>query len=138
MPWLLVVKFLLYFLCCDMLYDKASLWEMTFGWIIDSFVFALQIEKLRKQAEDQEATLLAQEEEVHGKQRELDALKEEEKKLLEDIKNSEKEIQKLSHDLEVATEINSEVSNSRIFTRKSQLLKSLIFYGNSQRLFWFE
>ena len=132
-----------------MLYDKASLWEMTFGWIIDSFVFALQIEKLRKQAEDQEATLLAQEEEVHGKQRELDALKEEEKKLLEDIKNSEKEIQKLSHDLEVATEINSEVSNSRIFTRKiidflrefatcvssiftrkSQLLKSLIFYGN--------
>ena len=81
-------------------------------WIIDSFVFALQIEKLRKQAEDQEATLLAQEEEVHGKQRELDALKEEEKKLLEDIKNSEKEIQKLSHDLEVATEINSEVNNS--------------------------
>ena len=69
----------------------------------------MQIEKLRKQAEDQEATLLAQEEEVHGKQRELDALKEEEKKLLEDIKNSEKEIQKLSHDLEVATEINSEV-----------------------------
>ena len=83
-------------------------------WIIDSFVFALQIEKLRKQAEDQEATLLAQEEEVHGKQRELDALKEEEKKLLEDIKNSEKEIQKLSHDLEVATEINSEVNNSRL------------------------
>merc|ERR1712115_355915 len=34
-----------------------------------------KIEKLRKQAEDQEATLLAQEEEVHGKQRELDALK---------------------------------------------------------------
>ena len=101
-----------------MLYDKASLWEMTFEWIIDSFVFALQIEKLRKQAEDQEATLLAQEEEVHGKQRELDALKEEEKKLLEDIKNSEKEIQKLSHDLEVATEINSEVNNSSIFTRK--------------------
>ena len=71
---------------------------------------------MRKQAEDQEATLLAQEEEVHGKQRELDALKEEEKKLLEDIKNSEKEIQKLSHDLEVATEINSEVSNSSILT----------------------
>ena len=140
MPWLLVVKFLLYFLCCDMLYDKASLWEMTFEWIIDSFVFALQIEKLRKQAEDQEATLLAQEEEVHGKQRELDALKEEEKKLLEDIKNSEKEIQKLSHDLEVATEINSEVNIfTQVFWReKSQLLKSLIFYGNLQRLFWFE
>ena len=64
---------------------------------------------MRKQAEDQEASLLAQEEEVHGKQRELDALKEEEKKLLEEIKASEKEIQKLSHDLEVSSEINSEV-----------------------------
>ncbi len=68
-----------------------------------------QIEKLRKQAEEQEANLLTQEEEVHGKQRELDALKEEEKKLMEDIKASEKEIQKLSRDLETATEINSEV-----------------------------
>ena len=53
--------------------------------------------------------MLAQEEEVHGKQRELDALKEEEKKLLEEIKASEKEIQKLSHDLEVSSEINTEV-----------------------------
>ena len=69
----------------------------------------LQIENLRKQAEDQEASLLAQEEEVHGKQKELDALKEEEKKLLEEIKASEKEIQKLSHDLDVSSEINTEV-----------------------------
>ena len=68
----------------------------------------LQIENLRKQAEDQEASLLAQEEEVHGKQKELDALKEEEKKLLEEIKASEKEIQKLSHDLDVSSEINTE------------------------------
>ena len=54
--------------------------------------------------------MLSQEEEVHGKQKELDVLKEEEKKLLEEIKASEKEIEKLSHDLEVASEINSEVS----------------------------
>ena len=53
--------------------------------------------------------MLAQEEEVHGKQKELDALKEEEKKLLEEIKASEKEIQKLSHDLDVSSEINTEV-----------------------------
>ena len=78
-----------------------------------TFFKHFQIEKLRKQAEDQEASLLAQEEEVHGKQRELDALKEEEKKLLEEIKASEKEIQKLSHDLEVSSEINSEVCTAR-------------------------
>lgn len=70
----------------------------------------LQIEKLRTQANDQEANLLAQEEEVHGKQRELDALKEEEKQLMDDIKASEKEIEKFEHDLEVALELNSEVS----------------------------
>merc|ERR1712129_383882 len=40
----------------------------------------LKIGNLRKQAEDQEASLLAQEEEVHGKQKELDALKEKKKK----------------------------------------------------------
>ena len=70
----------------------------------------LQIEKLRTQANDQEANLLAQEEEVHGKQRELDALKEEEKQLMDDIKASEKEIEKFDHDLQVALELNSEVS----------------------------
>ena len=70
----------------------------------------MQIEKLRTQANDQEANLLAQEEEVHGKQRELDALKEEEKQLMDDIKASEKEIEKFEHDLEVALELNSEVS----------------------------
>lgn len=68
-----------------------------------------QIEKLRTQAQEQESTLLAQEEEVHGKQRELNNLKDEEKKLLEEIKQSEKEISKLSHDLGLAEEINSEV-----------------------------
>ena len=85
----------------------------TFSYTIRAFLTYfwqfLQIENLRKQAEDQEASLLAQEEEVHGKQKELDALKEEEKKLLEEIKASEKEIQKLSHDLDVSSEINTEV-----------------------------
>ena len=70
---------------------------------------------MRTQADDQEKNLLEQEEEVHGKQRELDALKEEEKQLLEDIKASEKEILKFEHDLQVATEINSEVKRYTVF-----------------------
>ena len=80
-----------------------------FSTIFEFSKFKFQIDKLRTQAEDQEKNLLEQEEEVHGKQRELDALKEEEKQLLEDIKASEKEILKFEHDLQVATEINSEV-----------------------------
>ena len=80
------------------------------------YLFEFQIEKLRTQAEEQEANLLAQEEEVHGKQRELDALKDEEKQLMEDIKASEKEINKFEHDLQIASEINSEVK--RIHYRK--------------------
>ena len=82
-------------------------------WIFKIFTF--QIDKLRTQADDQEKNLLEQEEEVHGKQRELDALKEEEKQLLEDIKASEKEILKFEHDLQVATEINSEVKRYTVF-----------------------
>ena len=69
-----------------------------------------QIDKLRTQAEEQEATLLAQEEEVHGKQRELDSLKAEETQLLEDIKQSEKEISRLEYDLNIAQELVAEVS----------------------------
>ena len=38
-----------------------------------------------------------------------DYLNTDEKKLLEEIKASEKEIQKLSHDLDVSSEINTEV-----------------------------
>ena len=68
-----------------------------------------QIDKLRTQAEEQEATLLAQEEEVHGKQRELDNLKAEETQLLEDIKQSEKEIGRLEYDLNIAQELVVEV-----------------------------
>ena len=73
-------------------------------------IVSFQIDKLRSQADEQEATLLAQEEEVHGKQKELDRLKEEEKSLLEDIKKSEKEIERLELDLIVVHELAEEVS----------------------------
>ena len=69
-----------------------------------------QIEKLRTQAEEQESNLLAQEEEVHGKQRELDRLKAEETQLIQDIKHSEKEIERLEHDLNVAEDLKTVVS----------------------------
>ena len=84
-----------------------------------------QIDKLRSQADEQEATLLAQEEEVHGKQKELDRLKEEEKTLLEDIKKSEKEIERLELDLIVVHELAEEVSlkfnsnNFKLFTHEN-------------------
>ena len=74
------------------------------------YIYIFQIDKLRTQAEEQEATLLAQEEEVHGKQRELDSLKAEETQLLEDIKQSEKEISRLEYDLNIAQELVAEVS----------------------------
>ena len=77
-----------------------------------------QIDKLRTQAEEQEATLLAQEEEVHGKQRELDSLKAEETQLLEDIKQSEKEISRLEYDLNIAQELVAEVSWLVLLYRK--------------------
>jgi peptidoglycan hydrolase CwlO-like protein len=69
------------------------------------------MEKLRDQANAQQETLEAQEAEVHGKQQALDDLKDEEKKLLEEIKASEKEIKKFGHDLEACIEINAEVLN---------------------------
>ena len=77
-----------------------------------------QIDKLRTQAEEQEATLLAQEEEVHGKQRELDSLKAEETQLLEAIKQSEKEIGRLEYDLNIAQELVAEVSWLVLLYRK--------------------
>ena len=51
-----------------------------------------------------------QEEEVHGKQRELDRLKDEEKELTTDIKKSEREIQRIEDDLKVVQELEEEVS----------------------------
>ena len=92
------------------------------------YLFEFQIEKLRTQAEEQEANLLAQEEEVHGKQRELDALKDEEKQLMEDIKASEKEINKFEHDLQIASEINSEVKRIHYWKCPVNLLKMSKFF----------
>ena len=47
---------------------------------------------------------------MHGKQRELDRLKEEEKELTRDIKKSEREIQRIEDDLKVVQELEEEVS----------------------------
>ena len=40
---------------------------------------------------------------MHGKQRELDRLKDEEKELMTDIKKSEREIQRIEDDLKVVS-----------------------------------
>ena len=53
--------------------------------------------------------MLEQEEEVHGKQRELDRLKDEEKELMTDIKKSEREIQRIEDDLKIVQELEEEV-----------------------------
>jgi len=82
----------------------SDLWPFQF----QEFFFALSL-KLRQQADDQESTLVAQEEEVHGKKRELESLKEEEKTLLEDIKKTERELQKLEQNLNTAQELRREV-----------------------------
>ena len=54
---------------------------------------------MRGQAEEQEASLKAQEEEVHSKKRELEVLIEEEQKLNSDIKKSQREIEQLVRSL---------------------------------------
>lgn len=59
----------------------------------------MQILKLRGQAEEQEASLKAQEEEVHSKKRELEVLVEEEVKLNNDIKKSQRDIEMLVQSL---------------------------------------
>ena len=53
--------------------------------------------------------MLKQEEEVHGKQRELDRLKDEEKELMTDMKKSEREIQRIEDDLRVVQDLEAEV-----------------------------
>ena len=55
---------------------------------------------------------------MHGKQRELDRLKDEEKELMTDIKKSEREIQRIEDDLKVVQELEEEVSQ-RPSTNKS-------------------
>lgn len=69
----------------------------------------MQIEKLRKQSDEQEETLVQKEEEVHGKKRAYERLKEEERELLAEIRNTELEIQRLEEDLKLADELEEEV-----------------------------
>ena len=57
---------------------------------------------------------------MHGKQRELDRLKDEEKELMTDIKKSEREIQRIEDDLKVVQELEEEVSQ-RPSTNKSSI-----------------
>jgi hypothetical protein len=52
---------------------------------------------------------VSQEEEVEGKKRELEELKDEEKTLLEEIKKTEKELIKLEQNLNLAQELRREV-----------------------------
>jgi hypothetical protein len=78
-----------------------------------SYNLSFQIEKLKTQADEQEATLVAQEEEVHGKQRELDELKVEEKELMTNIKKTQREILHLEEDLKIVEELEEEVRVAR-------------------------
>jgi len=81
-----------------------------------------KILKLRGQAEEQEANLKAQEEEVHSKKRELEVLIEEEAKLNSDIKKSQKDIEMLVQSLadverlleEITTKYQLNTTNQRV------------------------
>ena len=75
---------------------------------------SFQIDKLRTQADEQEKTLLAQEEEVHGKKRAYEKLKEEEKEMRTDIRDTEKEIQRLADELKLIEELNEEVGKRKL------------------------
>jgi phenylpropionate dioxygenase-like ring-hydroxylating dioxygenase large terminal subunit len=57
--------------------------------------------------------LVAQEEEVHGKKRAYEKLKEEEKEIQADIKKTELEIQRLEEDLRIGEELEEEVNDQK-------------------------
>ena len=69
----------------------------------------LKILKLRGQADEQEASLKAQEEEVNTKKRELEVLIEEEQKLNSDIKKSQRDIEMLVKSLSDVEKLLEEV-----------------------------
>merc|ERR1719264_871282 len=71
-----------------------------------------QIGKLREQAEEQESSLKAQEEEVNSKKRELEVLVEEEAKLGADIKKSQREIESLIKGLEDVEDLLNETTTA--------------------------
>ena len=68
-----------------------------------------KILKLRGQADEQEASLKAQEEEVNTKKRELEVLIEEEQKLNSDIKKSQRDIEMLVKSLSDVEKLLEEV-----------------------------
>ena len=74
-----------------------------------SYLNLLQILKLRGQAEEQEQSLKVQEEEVHTKKRELDVLIEEEARLNNDIKKSQREMENLVKSLSDVEKLLEEV-----------------------------
>ena len=81
-----------------------------------------QIFKLRDQAEEQETTLKAQEEEVNSKKRELEVLVEEEAKLGADIKKSQREIENLMKGLSDVEELLAEVGDQMGTVENLQLM----------------
>ena len=68
---------------------------------------------MRGQAEEQEQSLKVQEEEVHSKKRELDVLIEEEAKLNNDIKKSQREMESLVKSLSDVEKLLEEVGGHR-------------------------
>ena len=64
---------------------------------------------------------------MHGKQRELDRLKDEEKELMTDIKKSEREIQRIEDDLKIVQELEEEV---QIDMSDDMLCRSVIWGGD--------
>ena len=84
--------------------------EAEFFTTLSSLTPGPQIGKLREQAEEQESSLKAQEEEVNCKKRELEVLVEEEAKLGADIKKSQREIESLIKGLEDVEDLLNEVN----------------------------
>ena len=81
-----------------------------------------QIFKLRDQAEEQETSLKAQEEEVNSKKRELEVLVEEEAKLGADIKKSQREIENLMKGLSDVEDLLAEVDDKVEIVENLQIM----------------
>ena len=85
-----------------------------------------QIFKLRDQAEEQETSLKAQEEEVNSKKRELEVLVEEEAKLGADIKKSQREIENLMKGLSDVEDLLAEVGDEMEIVENLQIMGGLL------------
>ena len=89
-----------------------------------SYLNLLQILKLRGQAEEQEQSLKVQEEEVHTKKRELDVLIEEEARLNNDIKKSQREMENLVKSLSDVEKLLEEVQEATL----SILISNCVYF----------